>query len=115
MTQKAKQIIIALVVIVVLFIAYKVFWGNKSSQSPIVPSNPTTQFVDGQTIVALLKRLSSVSLDDSIFLNKTFKSLTDFSQPIPDQVAGRPNPFAPIGIDNQATIPPAATSTSKVR
>ena len=40
--------------------------------------------------------LNKVKIDDSIFSDPTFMTLSDWSRPIPDEAAGRVNPFAPF-------------------
>jgi len=115
MNQKTKQIIIAVVVIVVAFFAFKVFLGGGTSGGDsLIKDKKVEQFVDGQAIVALLNRLNAVTLDDSIFSNKVINKLQDFGQPIPDQTVGRPNPFAPIGIDGSGSVI-RSTSTPRTR
>ena len=43
-----------------------------------------------------LNVLSAITLTDTVFTNPVFQSLSHFSQPIPDEKAGRANPFAPF-------------------
>lgn len=40
--------------------------------------------------------LNKVKIDDGIFSDPSFQSLEDWSRPIPDEAAGRANPFAPF-------------------
>lgn len=40
--------------------------------------------------------LNNIKLDDGIFEDPAFRSLVDWSRPIPDEPAGRNNPFAPL-------------------
>jgi len=117
MSQKTKQIIISLIIIIVAFIGYKMFYvSDQPSDSTLVAEQATNaQFVDGQTILVLLNNLNRVTLDDSIFSNKIFVSLTDFGRPIEDQIIGRQNPFLPIGVDGLGIILPKGTSTSKIQ
>lgn len=114
MNQKTKQILIIVAVIIVAFVGYQMFFSNSTpADSTLVADQaPATQFVDGQTILALLDSLNLVTLDNSVFTNKTFVSLLDFERPIQDQVVGRPNPFLPIGVDGSGTILPKGTSTA---
>lgn len=51
-----------------------------------------------------LGSVSGIKLDTSIFTNPSFLSLRDSSKVlIPRGTEGRPNPFAPIGVDNAPT------------
>lgn len=114
MNQKTKQIIIAVVVIIVAFFGFKMFFGNPTASTdvPLVAETGTApQFVDGQAILILLNRLNRVTLNDSIFSNSTFNSLVSFAVPIQDQAIARPNPFAPIGVDISGPVSSVSTST----
>jgi len=116
MSQRTKKIAIVVVVIVIAFIGYKMFFaGSGSGDTTLVADQSKTEFVDGQTILALLDRLNKVTLDSSVFSNQTFTSLINFEKPIQDQVIGRQNPFQPIGADGSGIILPKGTSTSRVR
>jgi hypothetical protein len=99
MTQQIKQIIAAVVIIVVAFIGFRMFSGGESSSETIVTDNRKAQFVDGQAVLNLLNRLNKVELKDDVFSSAAFTSLVSFEVAIPDQVLERPNPFAPIGSD----------------
>lgn len=114
MTQKVKQIIIALVVIVVAFFGFQKFFGTGSSSnnSTLSADNTTQQFVDGQSILTLLNRLNQVTLDGTIFSNPVFNSLISFERPIPDQIPGRTNPFAQIGTGGSSLVVHATSTTA---
>jgi hypothetical protein len=117
MNQKTKQIIIAIVIIIVAFLGFKFFFPSAGSPDSALTaqSASSAQFVDGQTILASLGQLNKVTLDESIFTNKIFASLISFSVPIQDQAIGRQNPFSPIGVDSSAVILPRGTSTVQAR
>ncbi len=73
-----------------------------SSDTPIsVGPLGTAELVEG------LLTLRAVSLDGSIFSSPSFQVLQDFTTPIVAEPVGRPNPFAPLGVDVAGT----ATST----
>jgi len=56
-----------------------------------------------QEIIAALSSVKSISLEDSIFSSIAFKSLVDGTIPLDaTNDEGRPNPFAPIGVENFA-------------
>jgi len=122
-------IIIAAVVIIGV-VGYKVFFNKSSAPAsalqttagvgagqPTPPSNTvsstsSTAFV-GQDFLTLLLNVQSIKLDDSIFSNKEFTLLQDFNRPIPpDTNPGRPNPFAPLGIDGGAGTASSQITTS---
>jgi hypothetical protein len=51
-----------------------------------------------QDLINQLLRLRSLRLDEKIFTDPAFTSLTDFSQTIPPEPVGRANPFLPVGV-----------------
>jgi hypothetical protein len=116
MSTKIKQIIIAIVVIVIAFFVFKFFFGSDTASvdNTLVRQGQSKTFVDGQATLNLLKKLSAVELDSKILSNKTFLELVSFEQPIPEQVISRNNPFAPIGFETSiSVVRPVATSTIK--
>jgi hypothetical protein len=117
MTQNTKQIIIAIVIIVIAFIGFKMFFpkGDSADISLTPDINNQVYIKDGPATLALLNRLNNVELDDSIFSNKIFVSLKSFERELEVQTPGRNNPFLPIGMNGSGTIIPRSTSTSPVR
>ena len=114
MTSKTKQIIIAVVIIVIAFVGFKVFFGSTDSGSATLATDApatTPELIDGQAILILLNRLGQVKLDTSIFSDPIFASLTSFARPIPNQIPGRKNPFAPIGADGPGVISTSTPAT----
>lgn len=55
---------------------------------PVSPLSPD--------ILITLANLTTIKLDNKIFTDPLFTSLTDYSVPLPAQNAGRRNPFAPL-------------------
>ncbi len=100
--KKFKMPIIIILVLIVVFFIYSYFKGGSDNGGAVVTSTNASGSNDapiGQEFVNQLLTLQSVNLDNRIFYDPRFQSLLDFSQPIPDQPQGRPNPFAPIGVD----------------
>lgn len=59
-----------------------------------------------QNILATLSNLKNITLDDSIFASNSFLSLKDGTVPLlQDGPEGRPNPFAPFGVDDGSFVP----------
>ena len=116
MNQKTKQILIIIVIIIIAFVGYKMFFsGATPSDVTLVADSGSGQtFVDGQAILLLLNNLNKVTLDESVFSNKTFTSLISFERPIQEQIPGRPNPFLPIGVDTLNTAVPKGASATPV-
>jgi hypothetical protein len=116
MTEKIKQITIVVGVIIVAFIGFKMFFSTDSSDQALTADKAANEdFVDGQVILVLLNKLEKVTLDTQIFSNEIFTSLVSFEKPIADQVAGRQNPFSPIGVDTSVLPGPTGTSSPLTR
>ncbi len=73
--------------------------------------NPGESGVIGQDIIILAERLNSLSIDTTIFSDPLLTNLEDFSMPLFSESQGRPNPFAPIGIDVASAAFQAIRST----
>jgi hypothetical protein len=122
MTPKIKNILI-FVTIAIIFVLIYIFFIKPSPKQPSLissPSNNTLPNVDGtpadtnadgtlvptDEFLTLLSGIRSIKLDDSIFNNPAFASLTDSSIVlVPDGTEGRPNPFAQFGNDTASTPP----------
>ena len=97
---KNTKIIIAVVMLLFSgYIIYSTFFSSPTVQTLPNPSPDNTAIKDGQDIVELSTKLSTASIDTSIFSSALFISLKDFSLPLPTEIKGRPNPFASIGVD----------------
>lgn len=81
-------------------------------------SQETTSPVS-QEILATLGNLRTIKLDNSIFSDPLFISLSDFGVNIPPAAAGRRNPFAPVGqngptpTQGTTTAPTASTTPAR--
>jgi hypothetical protein len=117
MSQKTKQTIIALIIIIIAFFGFKAFFAPEESGTALVSEGASApQFVDGQAILILLNKLNRINLDKSVFTSQIFTGLVNFEKPIEDQVIGRQNPFLPIGVDGSGVVTPkSATTTPRLR
>ena len=112
------NVIIAALGLSLLFLIYRFFikTANEPSSSPNLVAVGTAQNrVDETTdeFLNILLSLQKIELRGEIFATPFFKSLQDFSTPLPEETPGRANPFAPLGIGG-APAPngaPAGTST----
>jgi hypothetical protein len=57
---------------------------------------PTATSSVGFDIIDLLKKVNQLRINTKFFDSTVVQSLIDFSQPIPAENVGRPNPFLPI-------------------
>ena len=111
MTPKIKNIII-FVIIGLVFVSIYFFYIKKDpdDEATLVSSSALAEVEDASVgvensllareFLTLLLSVRSINLNDSIFADNTFLSLRDSSIVlVPDGNEGRPNPFAPLGID----------------
>lgn len=97
-SSNTKNLLIAGAILVVL-IAAGYFYATRErvSDSDLLVGVPITgeKAIDGD-LLSTLRELKRLRLDESIFSDPSFVSLTDQSKPLPPQVSGRINPFAPL-------------------
>jgi|GEM_PF-6891539 len=95
--QKFKKVIIAVLVLIGIMFAYKVFVldpakadnaGSLRSESQSVVSSEI-----GREIVSTLNRLKTINIDPTFFEEDAFVQLIDFSVDIEDKPIGKENPF----------------------
>lgn len=80
--------------LMVAVIGTLLYWWSGSSSSPVLTQDtPSPLSTD---LLATLGSLNTITLDESIFEDESFQSLTDFGVTIPPQATGRRNPFAPL-------------------
>ncbi len=99
MKEKSSIKNLVIVGVVILAIAGAGYFYATRDQSPdtllVASSSGGSSSVD-QDLLASLQQLKLLKLDDSIFSNPIWRSLSDFGQTIPPQTPNRPNPFAPL-------------------
>lgn len=107
-----------MVVIGVLLTAVAVlfyFYSSGSEGATLTSSEEVISPVSNE-ILATLGNLRSIKLDNTLFQDPLFLSLSDFGVTIPPAAAGRRNPFAPVGQGGGPTsgagASPAPTGTS---
>ena len=72
---------------------YMTYFTNPTS--PTLTSSDTSITLS-QNLLITLQNLHTIKLDDTIFSDPAFQSLTDFGVIIPLEAAGRRNPFLPL-------------------
>lgn len=116
MNSTLKKILIAVVVIAVIVVII-ILISNRGqenrdllrSSGSLAPSQTLNDKSQASNFLQSLSEVKSIELDTTIFENKVYQKLVDFSVPITlndQRLIGRPNPFAPIGVDaifNQPT------------
>jgi hypothetical protein len=88
---------IALALVVYIYFSY--FSGGSSAS--LTASDSGTPL--SSNILITLQSVNSIKLDNSIFTDPVFVSLSDFGVSIPSQNVGRRNPFAPLGAASRTT------------
>jgi Tfp pilus assembly protein PilO len=91
--QKHKQMIIAVVVFLVVIVAYNYLW--KGSQDSLDQGTSAQNI--GNDVVSLNQKLQAVTLDQTLFSSAEYTSLSDWSPVLSQGPIGRIDPFAPIG------------------
>jgi hypothetical protein len=102
--KRYKGIIMAVAVITIAVLAYTVFFRNSSENNlDIALGDIITPEVEiNNDLIGLLLELRVLTLDQSLFDDERFKSLSDFSVTLQPQPIGRRNPFLPLGIGEGA-------------
>lgn len=93
---KYRNVLTALVVIVVGFVVYSMFFTGGDTRTLVTEDVDPAQTAVEQELITLLLELRSIRLDLSLFDDVDFRSLTDFSQELVPEPVGRPNPFSPL-------------------
>ena len=110
---KKNMVVIGVIVAAVAALFY--FYSSGSGGGATVTSSAQGQSPVSQEILATLGNLRTIKLDNSLFQDPLFVSLSDFGVSIPPAAAGRRNPFAPVGQNGAAaakTKTTAATTTA---
>jgi hypothetical protein len=98
--------IAAIVILVGAFAVYQLFFSG-SSQELVTSENQTTESdiaAEGARIQSLLSELERIDLSGAVLEKETYRSLTDYSQPLTTEPIGREDPFAssPGVVDTQS-------------
>jgi hypothetical protein len=129
MSKKVKIFAIVALAIALVIAAFS-FLGSSTS-APAAPASNTLVTSSGQPVAAalngqagpaqnidqfsiLLSTIQSISIDTTIFQNKAYVTLRDNPIQVGTDIAGRPNPFAPLGTDAAGTSGNQTTSTQPV-
>lgn len=98
--KKYKTLLIILAITIVVFIGYSLFFEAGNDGSVLTSKNTSFRGGGDNELLLLLVNLRSITLDESLFNDKAFKSLVDFGQQLVPEPTGRQNPFAPVGSDD---------------
>jgi hypothetical protein len=93
-----NSIIVIILIVAIGMVAYWYLGQTNDSTAYLTADVKTTDSVDAKYIYSILQQMARVNLDDSIFSNTLFQNLKDNTVSFPQQLSGRNNPFAPVGI-----------------
>ena len=107
------KIIIVLAVVFAL-VGFLGFYFFRSSPEPILGTEIIGErSVESTEILKALQELKKLSIDGSVFDSAAFKSLVDYTLAVNPEDKQRPNPFAPIGSEDQGKPPPKKTTLNE--
>jgi hypothetical protein len=106
--KKNKMTILGGLGMVAALYVYLNYFG--SSSAPLTATNPDQ--ISGDLLVTL-NSLHTIKLDQTIFADPVFVSLSDFGLPLGTQAAGRRNPFAPVGAGATNSASPSTAPATK--
>lgn len=127
MNPKIKNAIIFISIGIVMILIYIFFIKKDTPQSNLVTetssSNVGAVQVAGlseedseiaKNFLSLLLSVKNIKIEDSIFSDPAFVGLRDSSISLnPDGTEGRPNPFAPVGVESSFVSNTATLNTFK--
>ncbi|OHB05335.1 MAG: hypothetical protein A3A26_01980 [Candidatus Zambryskibacteria bacterium RIFCSPLOWO2_01_FULL_47_14] len=87
-----RKTVIAVVLLLLAFFFVSMFFSPEPSPA-VVSADP------GEDLVKVVTELSGISFDQKLFQTPGYRSLVDWSTPIPNLPRGRANPFEVIGRD----------------
>ena len=100
----SAKILIAVIVLALIGGGAYYFYSSDTVPIPLEASGANGTGSVGQDILDLVSRLDAVKIDPSLFSAPLFANLKDIEVPITPEVAGRGNPFDPIGVET-GTVP----------
>lgn len=109
---KKNTVIIGIVLAAAAVLYY--FYSSGGS-SALLTSSAEQESPVSQEVLETLGNLRTIKLDNSIFSDPLFISLSDFGVNIPPAAAGRRNPFAPVGQTGSAPASASSTASSTPR
>lgn len=90
-----KNIIVFVAILGGLYLAYTFFFKeNEPATTTIGPSGGGGDV--GGDILPILQDIKNIKLDAKVFDDPIYKSLKNYSVELPQEEAGRANPFAPV-------------------
>lgn len=95
MTPLLKNLILALVLAIIIWLGYVLFFRNQEATVSEDTVELNEAIVDGQQFHARLKQLQLVKLEGAVLADPRFQSLIDLRAEVTPEPVGRDNPFLP--------------------
>lgn len=113
--KKNRTAILGIVAGIIALIAYFQFFGGSSSS--VLTSSSEAPSPAGSDLLVALGNLQGIKLDNAVFQDPVFISLSDFGVDIPSQPVGRRNPFAPLSKSSggNTSLPSGITTGTATR
>ena len=93
MSSLLRNSIFALGLVLILWLAYSIFFQNSDISSE--GDQGGTLAHDSQELLARLRQLDQIKISANLFRDPRFQSLVDFHQEVQPEPIGRNNPFTP--------------------
>lgn len=94
---KQNKLLTIVAVIFIFGVAYYTFSSSGNSTQPVLStSSDASSSAATQQLLVVLANLRTIRLDDTVFKDPVFLSLSDFGVVISPEAVGRRNPFAPF-------------------
>ena len=102
MSPLVKNILIILFLAAVAMLGAYLYLNEDNFAEPLLSSLSSGEGVSSDALLETdnfllqFQAFESVELDDSLFTDERFRSLSDFRQPVIPTAIGRPNPYLPV-------------------
>ena len=105
---KQNKLLIAAAFVGLCAALYYFVFAAGTSTPPLTETEVGNETLVTQELLVTLSNLRSIELNNSIFTDPVFASLTDFGVVIPQEPVGRRNPFVPYagGVQTTSSIKP---------
>lgn len=110
-------LIIGAVTAVAILVLGKDDTNNDLLQNSTVITTQSNEPSESSKFLQSLSQVKSINLDTTFFNNSSYKKLVDISIPIileDQRLIGRPNPFAPIGVDAVFNQPESGSTETDI-
>jgi hypothetical protein len=94
--KKNMILVLGILGIILALVVYLNFFSGSASDALLASTADNTSPVS-QDLLVTLSNLHTIRLDNSIFSDPLFQSLTSFGVELPPENVGRRNPFLPVG------------------